>query len=129
MIDSVLEDVPVEYHDKLQHFLAEDPIPVAELTAELEEDLRTVRHVAQLMRNFRFDALERLTQSALALLADTRDDPDRQRLAQVAARYLVEEEDDDEITGVLALDDDIAVINAIARAMGRPDLVVTKARR
>ena len=60
MIDSVLEDVPVEYHDKLQRFLAEEPIPLETLTAELEEYLGTVRHVAQLMRNFRFEALERI---------------------------------------------------------------------
>ena len=124
MIDAVLHDIPDEYRDKFSGFLAEAPLDTAELRAELNSYLEVIRSVAHLIKAFDTGAMERLGVGALALLDAAGADAERSKLAQAVVRYIVEEEEDDEITGVLGLDDDTQVFNAVARAFGRDELVV-----
>ncbi len=127
LIDELLHDIPVEYRDRYAALLGEAPADTAALRGEVGAYLDTVRKVGPMLPFLDVDLAERLAASVLALLdhLDASGETDRLRApVQAAARYFVSEEDDEEITGVLGFDDDVQVVNAVARAAGRPDLVI-----
>jgi len=123
MIDDVLHDIPIEYRQKFQGFVNEPELSIDSLRRQMQQYLETVRLLAPIVKAFNLDTMEKLGTSGLALL-DAAQGEDQRRLAQAVVRYLVEEEVDDEITGVLGLDDDIQIANAVVRSFGRLDLLV-----
>lgn len=123
MIDEVLRDIPIEYREKFELFLAEPPIADDVLVHQMNQYLETVRLLAPIVKGFNLETMERLGTGGLELLKIAAGE-DQRRLAQAAVRYLVEEEEDDEVTGVLGLDDDVQIANAVIRAFGRLDLLV-----
>lgn len=66
----------------------------------------------------------RLAEAHLDLLAAVADGPAEQRkLAQVAARYLVQDLEED-LASPFGFDDDIEVFNIVAERLGKPELLV-----
>ena len=127
MTNDILHDIPIEYRDKFRVFLAEDPIETSVLKHQMDQYLETVRLLAPLVKAFSLTTMEQLGQNGLELLA-TADGDEQRALAQAVVRYLVEEEQDDEITGVLGLDDDVAICNAVCRGFGRHDMLIKSSR-
>ncbi|MBK8979644.1 MAG: hypothetical protein IPM29_27410 [Planctomycetes bacterium] len=66
----------------------------------------------------------RIAAGCQTLLEDhTNHAPERLRLVQVAVRYLILDDDaESDRESILGFDDDARVFDAIARALGRPDL-------
>lgn len=63
--------------------------------------------------------------ACLQLLAHAEANPPALAAAQLACRWFAESDDDeDDFDSLIGFDDDALVINAAARAVGRPDLVL-----
>lgn len=69
------------------------------------------------------DSAGALHRATMALLERTSSSPARvRRLAQVAARYFVVEDDgDDDMHSPYGFDDDVEVFNAVVREIGQPE--------
>lgn len=130
MLSLVLEDIPIEYRSRFRDLLEEVPRDLKDVEQELLAYIETVRHVAKVVRLLNLDEANALAATGITLLreADTTRD-EVHRLVQSAIHYLIVEEDDDEITGVLGFDDDILVMNAVCRSLARPDLVIPLTER
>ena len=124
MIEAALRDMPVEYRDRFRELLAQPEEPVDALAAEVRAYVATVRQVGAMVKVLDLSVAEKIADVAVALLGLQGLPPDAARLVNTAVRYFVREEDDEEITGVLGFDDDVQVINAVSRALGRPELVI-----
>ena len=120
-----LDDMPVEYRDRFAALLLDRAaVAPAVLEGELAEYMSAVRQLAALT-HLDLGAAERIGETLRALIrAPGAGDAGARRLVQAAVRYFVREDEDDEITGVLAFDDDVQVLNAVCRALGRADLVI-----
>lgn len=108
--------------------LAEEPMEaIAELVAEVVDYRRHILEVAASQPHVDIALAEALATASLTLLASLSDadDETRRRLAQIAVRYFVLEDDGDgDLTSVAGLEDDRQVFNLAAAALDRPDLVV-----
>jgi hypothetical protein len=125
LVAKTLDDMPVECRERFEELLAGPRIRVATLVDELAEYLGAVHQLEALSSAIDLGTAERIAgvlQGLLAAHGAYADDA--QRLVEAAVAYFVREDDDEEITGVLGFDDDIQVINAVLRAVGRPDLVL-----
>jgi len=127
-VDEALHDIPPEYRERARELLAAQAVPNDELRVEVERYRATVEQVSRIVPMLDGEMALRLAgviTSLLDHLADMDDSEvsDHRGLVQMAARYLILEDDDEEVTGVLGFDDDIQVINAVCRAVGRDDLV------
>jgi len=125
LVEEALHDIPPEYRERVGQLLGESLVPRSELRGEVLGYITTVEQVSQMVQMLDSATALRLSEVVMALLDHVTDDasePSR-RLVQLAAHYLVREDDDEEVTGVLGFDDDIQVINAVCRAVGRADLV------
>ena len=123
--DKTLDDMPVEYRDRFQELLDRPGIRVPELSAELAQYVAAVHQLKALSATIDLSTAERIAEVLGTLLGEhERNGAEAQRLVQAAVEYFVREEDDEEITGVLGFDDDIQVINAVIRSLGRPDLLI-----
>lgn len=125
-IDDVLHDIPVEYRERFEGLLGHTTVPAASLHAEVVAYLETVRRVGPYVAFIDVAEAERLGRTALELIAllQPGQPPAVHVLVQAATRYFVLEDEDEEVTGVLGFDDDIQVVNAVSRALGRADLVM-----
>ena len=125
VLESTLEDMPVEYRDRFAELLGRPSVGLKALSAELAEYVGAVQQLKALSANIDLVTAERIVAALDTLLRDhDRYGDEARRLVQAAVEYFVREDDDDEITGVLGFDDDIQVINAVIRAVGRPDLLL-----
>lgn len=125
MIAKTLDDMPVEYRDRFAELLARPVLDVPALTAELDQYVGAVHQLRALSATIDLGTAERIAEALGALLrAQQGYGEEARRLVQAAVEYFVREEDDEEITGVLGFDDDVQVINAVLRSLGRPDLVI-----
>lgn len=123
--EEALHDIPPEYRDRAEALLAQPVVGFDSLRAEVDDYVDTVRQVGLMVEMLDVDAVMKLVEVVRALLAmEPTLEAEEQRLVQLAAHYLVREEDDEEVTGVLGFDDDIQIINAVCRVVGREDLVV-----
>jgi len=122
--DDALHDIPPEYRDRAAALLKHDLEDLTALRGELDEYMQTVKQVSVMVEMLDVDTALKLAGVVLALLDAEGLDDEKRRLVQMAAHYLVREEDDEEVTGVLGFDDDIQVLNAVSRVVGREDLVV-----
>lgn len=122
--EQVLDDMPIEYRDRFAELLGRTSVPARKLVGDLDEYMAAVRRLAALT-HLDLAPVQRLCEVLRAhLAAHEALDPDRRGLVQAAVEYFVTEDDDDEVTGVLAFDDDVQVVNAVSRALARPDLVI-----
>lgn len=127
MTEEALRDIPVEYRDRFADLLGEPRLAFEALREDLTTYLETIHQVGLMVKLLDLGVARSLADTALALLdyARRHDDEELRTLVQAAVRYFILEEEDEEITGVLGFDDDRQVINAVCRAVGRTDLVVT----
>ena len=125
-LDDVLHDMPEEYRERFQELARTRTDLPSDLTTQLRAYLTTVRHVAQMVALIDLEEAERLASAALALVdsLQSQTSPLAETVVRAAVLYFILEEDDEEITGVLGFDDDIQVMNAVSRALGRHDLVI-----
>jgi hypothetical protein len=129
---AALAEVVPEAREVVGRLLAERPVPPAELRRQLEALRAAAAAVAAKDEYLDVALVDDLVAGCLALLdhvaADapgTLDHGERQRLVQVACRYLVLDEDGEgDFASLLGFDDDASVFNAAARALGREDLRV-----
>jgi uncharacterized membrane protein YkvA (DUF1232 family) len=126
VIDTVLHDIPIEYRDRFRQLLDQPAEPVPSLRAEVQRYIATVKQIGLMVKLLDIGAAERLAEVSVALLDHLTDahPPEAKLLVNAAVRYFVREEDDEEVTGVLGFDDDVQVINAVSRMVGRTDLVI-----
>lgn len=118
--------IPADARDLVTALLGEDLQPVARIRSELDAHLETIK-AAQANNEYVDVSLAlRLTDVSRALLdeAESQDSDDARRLAQAAVRYFILDDDgENDLTSVHGLVDDAEVCNAVARALGRGDLV------
>ena len=118
--------IPADARDLVTSLLAEELRPVDALRSELDAHLDAIK-AAQASNEYVDVSLAlRLTDVSRALLdeAEAKDTDDARRLAQAAVRYFILDEDgENDLTSVHGLVDDAEVCNAVARALGRGDLV------
>lgn len=121
-IDDCLATLAEEWRERFAALLAAESGTRPALHAEIDRYLAVLRRLGAALPNLDVAPGERLAARFHALL-DTPGDAEVERLVCGAARYFVTEADDDEVTGVLAFDDDTAVLAAVCRTLGRPDLL------
>jgi uncharacterized membrane protein YkvA (DUF1232 family) len=130
-IDAVVLDMPIEYRDRFQELLQKPTLTVDELRSQVERYTATVKRVSRMVRLLDIDRALALSHSALSLidLLKPEHPPAVKMLIQAAVHYFIFEEEDEEVTGVLGFDDDVWVMNAVSKALGRMDLVLPIKRR
>lgn len=126
MIDEVMNDIPIEYRDRFHELLQQPERTRDELRRDVVAYITMVKQVGQMVKLLDLSMAEKLCDVALSLLDRLREDapPPSLRLVQAAIQYLVLEEEDEEITGVLGFDDDVQVMNAVCRVVGQTALVI-----
>ena len=126
MVMSVFDDVPEGAREVVEALLLEPTVPEAALLVELSAHLETI-HAAAGQNEFLDVSLAlRLTEVSRALIGESRRrDDGARRLVQAAVRYFIIDDDaDPDLESVCGLDDDAEVCNAVARALGRNDLII-----
>jgi len=125
-IDAVILDMPIEYRDRFQELLQKPTLTVDDLRGQVEQYTATVKRVSRMVRLLDIDRALALSHSASSLIDFIEADhpPAIKMLIQAAVHYFIFEEEDEEVTGVLGFDDDVCVMNAVSRAIGRIDLVL-----
>lgn len=118
--------IPADARDLVTTLLGEDLRPLDALRKELDAHLEVIK-AAQASNEYVDVSLAlRLTTVSRALLdeAESAGTDDARRLAQAAVRYFILDDDgENDLTSVHGLVDDAEVCNAVARALGRGDLV------
>lgn len=111
--------------DVVSRLLGERLQDVEALRAQVEQHHVHVRHDAGPLTDL--DAAAALHEATLSLLDRTSDASVRvRRLAQVAVRYFVLQDDgDDDLHSPYGFDDDVEVFNAVVRAIGQPELEIS----
>lgn len=100
------------------------------LIAEVVDYRRHILDVAATQPHVNIELAEALVQGSLALLTglDANQPETELRLAQIAVRYFVLEDDGEgDLTSIGGLEDDRQVFNIAVEALGKPELVVEKA--
>ena len=124
LLGDVLDEIPIEYRERFEA-IATGPLgSVDHVLIEIKRYVATVHQIAPMVRSLDPVLADRLAVSCSALL-ERHGEGEEGTLALAAATYFVEEEDDDEITGVLGFDDDAQVVNAVCRVLGHVDLIVS----
>ena len=101
----------------------------AVLQGEVETHLKLMRHAGFSNPQVNLPISEALALAGLGLLAHVDGDPDEgaRRLVQAAVRYFALDSDaDGDFASRDGLDDDVVVMNAVCRALGREDLVIRR---
>jgi len=123
----VLDEIPVEYRDRYASLARREYPDRAGLTVELAAYTRMVRQVATFVTALDPDTADRIAATCSRLVERFPRAPQAGLVAALVI-YFVEEDEDDEVTGVLGFDDDIQVANAVCRALDAYDLVLPLAR-
>lgn len=128
MDDSLLEALPVEVRPLVVKLMREPLVPPDTLRRELRNHEQEVDRVAARRADLDVHLAQCIGESCVLLLdALGPDTPESsRRLTQLACRYLIETEDGEgDLGSAFGFDDDAAVLNVVARKLGRPDLVVS----
>lgn len=124
--EAVLAQVPASIADRLRPLLEERPVPEAVLRSELRSYLggvvRRAREQPLLDLPMARDLADRCGALLDGLAADA---PElHRRLVQAALRYFILDDDVESDTGSMTgFDDDAIVVDVVARAVGREDLI------
>lgn len=127
LLSQVLDDIPIEYRERFEAVLHASAGTRDTVVADIGRYVATVQQIAPFVKALDPELAEQLGRHCTALL-ERHESGEAADLALAAARYFVEEDDDDEITGVLGFDDDVQVVNAVCRTLGHMDLVVAVKR-
>jgi hypothetical protein len=101
-------------------YLTDAPITPEELKQRLATYLEFVAKVSQVNTGVDHGLAQQIAQR-LEELADA--PPEKFKFVQAAARYFTEDEDaEGDLVSAGGFNDDIAVLNALCRHLGRPDL-------
>ncbi len=123
---TLLSVLPPDTSALMRDLLAEDPIPVDRLRAELAEHLAQLTDhasrqefidldTAALLNSVCHKLLDRLTEAS---------PEDHRRMVQAAVRYFILDEDaESDLHSPIGFDDDAQVVEAVAAAVGARDLI------
>lgn len=125
-LHDVLEAIPIEYRERFAS-AAEAPRPVTELVDELDGYVDTVRKVASWVTALDPDVAAKIA-TVCKNLVDRFGAGPHEVLVRATLTYFLEEDEDDEVTGILGFDDDLQVVNAVCRTLGAEDLVLPLSR-
>lgn len=124
---SDLEGIPDEAREIWQKLLAEQLVPVADLRAEVRDYQKAISAKARWSDDVDPSLAGRLAEASLKLLhtIDDKSPEEQRRLVQAAVRYFVLQEDaESDLDSVLGLDDDVEVLNAVLKHLGRDDWLI-----
>ena len=126
LTQTALDQIPDEYLERFRNLLKQPLRGTQPLRRALKKYDATVRSVAPFVDFLDVDEATQLLQASDALLdaAEASSEEELHQLVQAAVLYLILEDEDEEITGVLGLDDDAQVLNAVARTLGMPQHIV-----
>lgn len=122
-----LPGIPYEARELWTRLLAEEPMPLASLRSELNDYNQSIVRKTRVSEDIDPTLARALVQAARRMLdlVDAGTPEETRRLIQAAVRYFILEEDaESDLDTVLGLDDDAAVMNAVARHIGKDDWVV-----
>ncbi len=120
------QGIPSDARALITKLLDAPPIAATLLRQDLQAHLEAVHAASKINAHLDPHLAARLVEVCGALLdeAERQGTDDARRLAQAAVRYFVEDEDGEhDLDSVVGMVDDAEVCNAIARALGRGDLV------
>lgn len=127
-LPETLPGVPEEARELFAVLVSERPLTRASLEREVLGYIQLVRGERRAGRGVDARLADALAEASLALLEHLDDEgcsDEHRRLIQAAVRYFVLEEDaDGDFSSPSGFDDDAAVMNAVARHLGREDLLV-----
>ena len=124
MAHAFLDELLSDTRPVVEALLREEPIALSDLRASIDTFETELPSADQHPLVDDATAL-RLSRGCRALLDAVAADPERLRLAQVAVRYLVMDEDADSDTeSPFGFDDDVEVFNAVCEELGLPELVL-----
>ena len=123
LVQEVLDDIPIEYRERFEAVSAGPLGTHGDALIAIKRYVSMVRQVAPMVTALDPELADQLGRVCTELVGRF-DSGEQGELALAATRYFVEEDDDDEITGVLGFDDDVQVLNAVCRVLGASDLVV-----
>lgn len=108
-----------------RRLLAEPPVPLERLRAEARAYVEVFERARDAGSLIDPDEARRLSEAAVRLLERTREAPaEEARLARAAVRYFVVSADAEDDFAIGGLDDDAAVLDAVARHLGHDDCAV-----
>ena len=122
-----METLPPEAREWWAELVQAAPLSHAELRAAVQAHVARARVEAAASGFVDLELAEGLGTALLSLLDRTvaTDDPEAQRLAQAAVAYFALVDDgEDDFASLTGFDDDVAVFNAVAEALGHGDLRV-----
>lgn len=122
-----MDDIPQNARELFARSATDlDATALAALRADVSAHLGAFREAAKRLELLPLDVAEQIASGLLSLFDGYASlPPDHRKLVAGAARYFVSHEDArPDLSGVLGLDDDAAVFNHVARAIGRLDLIV-----
>ncbi|MCB9679512.1 MAG: hypothetical protein H6737_30685 [Alphaproteobacteria bacterium] len=123
LLQSVLDEIPIEFRERFEA-VARGPVEAHDaLRRQIDGYTSMVRQVAAWVTSLDPDVADRIAATCHGLLDRFEGGP-KGSIAGATAVYFVEEDEDDEITGVLGFDDDIQVVNAVCRVLGADDLLL-----
>lgn len=120
------QGIPADAHPLMTEFLAQAPSPTETLRQELRQHVQKIRTAAEANPYLEPRLALRLAEVCEHLLDDAaaKGSEHARRLVQAAVRYFIEDDDGEhDLESVVGLVDDAEVCNAVARALGRGDLV------
>ncbi|MEZ4319559.1 MAG: hypothetical protein R3F61_18735 [Myxococcota bacterium] len=123
LLDALWDEVPIEYRERFEALLKGPQSAPSVLRSELDAYVVTVRKVAGWVTSLDPDVADRIAATCTSLLDRFEGGP-HARMVSATTTFFLEEDEDDEITGVLGFDDDIQVVNAVCRVLGADDLLV-----
>lgn len=123
LLQRVLDEIPIEYRERFAALTQASPPEASALLAELPVYLEMVRKVSAWVTALDPEAASRICATCAALLQRFAASPS-ELVVRATVQYFIEEDEDDEVTGVLGFDDDIQVINAVCRVLNAEDLVL-----
>lgn len=101
-------------------YLSDAPLTPDEVKQRLDEYLQFVARVAQ-VNSVDSSLAQRIASLLETLMVEA--SPEKFKYVQAAARYFIEDEDaQGDLVSAAGFSDDIAVVNALCRHLGRPDL-------
>lgn len=129
MIREMLDALSERTRGRFQGFLAHPAEPVDVLIGELDRYGSMLRDMATRVATLDPHLVLSLETTARSLLAEANLGAEGTTLVNAAVRYFLRKEEDyDETTAVLTLDDDVEVFNAVCRSLDRADLLIERRR-
>jgi hypothetical protein len=125
--DAPIPGLPAEAVPLVRKLLEEELLPVEALRSELRAHVARIEDAAA-QGDLLDTSLAQSLATACATLIDRTSGlvaEQERKLVQVAVRYFVLDDDaEPDLDGILGLDDDAAVLNSVLRKLGHDDLIV-----